>query len=150
MKSAATSMSRLPVAGSIVSSITGCGWNRCSSSWRCLGCVLVVGEEAIGDAHFVQVGVTREGGQIRLLCLPAEAADAHRQRGRVPDHRYPATYAVGLRIAPRVLGDRCGATPGAAPDGLMRRVALLDQNRRHVIGNRVLVDGFEAGNPGRS
>ena len=30
----------------------------------------------------------------------------------------------------------------------MRRVALLDQNRRHVIGNRVLVDSFEAGNPG--
>lgn len=65
--------------------------------------------------------------------------------GRAPPDGPPSGAPNGPPGRPDGPPPRAGPAPaGGAPDGIMRRVALLDANRRHIVGNRALVDGLAA------
>ena len=57
---------------------------------------ILVRENAIGDAHFIDVGVRGDAQQIGMLRFPAEAPDARLAGRGIEYRRYLAGYAIGL------------------------------------------------------
>ena len=80
------------------------------------------GEQVVGDPHLVAVRVGAERQQRRVLCLPAEPADAARAGGEVGDDA------------------------GAAADAIPIPVERILQREQRVVGNRLDQAGAEQRN----
>ena len=117
MKISNLSIPRRPVTRSRTSSIPRLGLHR----FICSGLTPkrhFVGEEVVGDAHFISIGVAGEAEQSGLLRLPAEPADALASRGHIDDPGSAAADAVAVTVVrvfqgeDRLVGDRLDE-PGA-------------------------------------
>jgi hypothetical protein len=105
----------------------------------------LVGLEAIGDAHFVEVGITGKGKEAGVLIFPAEAADSGMARSF--DNGNVENLAANLVSALRALflGEIYEGLVGESFDEAVAEKIERDAEGANIFGVRGMLLDFGAG-----